>query len=212
MSNKWLVAGLGNPGSKYRINRHNAGFLFLDYLSLKLKAGNFNYQKALSGQKVTARFGSVSAVLLKPDTFMNLSGNSVQGASSFFKILSENIIICYDDVDIPFGTFRIKYKGSAGSHNGLASVIEHLGPSVIRIRIGVGRDGPRSGSLAGYVLGDFTGDELDTLAELFDDMFKAVRMIVSGHLSKAMNRYNRKKKSASVDSSVGSGKSVTIDG
>jgi PTH1 family peptidyl-tRNA hydrolase len=193
MSNRWLVAGLGNPGSKYEVNRHNAGFLFLDYVAAKIKAGTFNFQKALQGGKATGNIGTVPVVLLKPDTFMNLSGHSVQGAISFFKILSENAIICYDDVDIPFGTFRIRNKGSAGGHNGLSSVIEHVGPSVIRFRIGVGTDRPRSGDLAGYVLGDFHREELDILADLFDDMYKALRMVVSGNVARAMNSYNRKK-------------------
>lgn len=198
MSERWLVAGLGNPGSKYQVNRHNAGFLFLDYMAARLKAGTFNFQKALQGGKTTGKIGSVPVVLLKPDTFMNLSGHSVQGAISFFKILSENTIICYDDVDIAFGTFRIKNKGSAGGHNGLASVIDHIGPSVVRLRIGVGTDRPRSGGLAGYVLGDFSREELDNLADLFDDMYKALRMVVSGNVARAMNSYNRKKCSKST--------------
>ena len=199
MSEKWLVVGLGNPGNRYEVNRHNAGFLFMDYLADRLEAGKFNYQKGVSGNRLITRIGRVSTVLLKPDTFMNLSGHSVQKAISFFKILSENTVICYDDVDIPLGTFRVKYKGSAGGHNGLASIIEHVGPSVIRIRIGVGTDSPRSGGLAGYVLGDFSQDELNLLAGLFDDMFKALRMILSGNVSRAMNSYNRKKRSQSED-------------
>lgn len=193
MSNRWLVTGLGNPGRKYETNRHNAGFLFVDYVAAKINAGTFNFQKALQGGKATGNMGSVPVVLLKPDTFMNLSGHSVQGAISFFKILSENTIICYDDVDIPFGTFRIKNKGSAGGHNGLSSVIDHIGASVIRFRIGVGSDQPRSGDLAGYVLGDFHKEELDILSDLFEDMYKALRMVVSGNVARAMNSYNRKK-------------------
>ena len=194
MDDRWLIAGLGNPGREYQYNRHNVGFLFLDYLIQKLKAGNFTYQKALQGQRASAQMRRFPLMLLKPDTYMNLSGHSVQAACSYFKILSQHTVICYDDVDIPFGTFRIRVKGSSGGHRGIASIIEQMGAQFIRIRFGIRPTEGRTGNLAGFVLSDFRQEELDGLGELFDKAYKALGLIVAGRADKAMNMFNRRPK------------------
>ena len=192
MNDRWLVVGLGNPGREYEYNRHNVGFLFLDYLIQKLNGGNFTYQKALQGKRASVQMRRFPLMLLKPETYMNLSGHSVQAACSYFKILSENTVICYDDVDIPFGTFRIRVKGSSGGHRGIASIIEQMGAQFIRIRFGIRPTEGHTGNLAGFVLSDFRQDELDGLGELFDKAYKAIGLIVAGRADKAMNMFNRR--------------------
>lgn len=191
---RWLVAGLGNPGSEYARNRHNVGFLFLDYLLQRLAAGSFSHQRAIQGERATARLKRTPLLLLKPQTFMNLSGASVQAALAYFKILSEHTVICYDDVDIPFGTFRIRLKGSSGGHRGIASIIEHLGPAFVRLRFGIKPEHGRTSNLANFVLSDFHQDELTALSGLFDEAFEALKLVVNGRGSLAMNKYNRRVK------------------
>ena len=187
-----LVVGLGNPGGKYSRNRQNVGFMFLDYLMDRLEGGSFSFQKALNGSRAKLRLSSEPIILLKPDTYMNRSGFSVSAAASYFKILSENIVICYDDVDIPFGNFRIRLKGSSGGHRGIASIIEQLGSRFVRIRIGIAPDDGKRGNLAGFVLSDFRDHELDVLKEVFDEIYRALEMIVAGRVSRAMNEFNRR--------------------
>ena len=190
----WLVAGLGNPGAEYACNRHNVGFLFLDYVAERLSAGSFTGQRALQGRRVTARLAGRSLLLLKPETYMNLSGASVAAALSYFKILSERAVICYDDVDIPFGSFRIRLKGSSGGHRGLESIIGHVGPDVVRLRFGIKPACGRRGRLADFVLSDFASSELQCLRDdIFPEAFDALKMIVSGRAAMAMNRYNRRR-------------------
>ncbi len=164
---RWLVTGLGNPGREYERNRHNVGFMFLDYVLKELGGGNFASQKALQGQRVSIQMGKTPLLLLKPGTFMNLSGYSVQAASSYFKILSEKTVICYDDVDIPFGTFRIRVKGSAGGHRGISSILEQMGPDFVRLRLGIKPEDGRRGNLAGFVLSDFRQEDMEALNEVF---------------------------------------------
>jgi len=189
---RWLVVGLGNPGSEYARNRHNVGFMFADHLLRVCGGGNFTFQRAVQGYRATTNLGRVPILLLKPDTYMNLSGHAVQGACSYFKILSEHTVICYDDVDIPFGTFRIRDKGSAGGHRGLASIIEQVGPEVVRIRFGIRPAAGRRGNLVGFVLSDFHPDELTALAECFDQSRGALQLIVAGRMDRAMNKFNKR--------------------
>ena len=193
MAEPFLVVGLGNPGREYDGTRHNVGFMFVEHLAEAFGGGGFTYQKALQGYRCRIRMGGADVVLLKPDTFMNLSGFSVQATASYFKILSQRTVICYDDVDIPCGLLRIRVRGSSGGHRGMASIIEQMGDDqFVRFRFGIRPADGRRGNLAGFVLSDFSSDEQALLPDLFGQAREAVGLVVAGRVSEAMNRYNRK--------------------
>ena len=193
MERRWLVVGLGNPGDRYRRNRHNIGFMFADFLADRLGAPGFTRQRTIQGEKSSCRHQGDQIILLKPETYMNLSGHAVSAACAYYKILPRETVICYDDVDIPLGSLRIRVKGSAGGHNGVASIIEQVGASFVRLRLGIGPDGDRSrAGLAGYVLSDFHPDEQQALTDVFDGAFGALKLILAGKTNEAMNRYNRR--------------------
>jgi PTH1 family peptidyl-tRNA hydrolase len=184
----YLVAGLGNIGKKYQFNRHNAGFLALDQIHDTLtnpfkKKKNFHYARStMKGNEV---------VLIKPATYMNLSGTAITSAMAFFKIPKENIIVIYDDVALPIGKIRIREKGSDGGHNGLKNIQGQLGTSnYIRIRIGVGApDFP--GQMIDHVLGDFSESNMKLLTSSIIPVVKeALECIIQGDVKGAMNRYN----------------------
>ncbi|MFA6309693.1 MAG: aminoacyl-tRNA hydrolase [Clostridia bacterium] len=158
MENMFIIAGLGNPGLKYRNTRHNMGFCTVDILAerFNIKVSKLKF-KALYGE---GSIEGAKVILVKPQTFMNLSGESIREIVEWYKIPIENLIVIYDDVDIPIGTIRVRAKGSAGTHNGMKSVIYQVqSDSFPRIRVGVGR--PKEGwDLADFVLGKFNEDEI----------------------------------------------------
>ena len=185
----WLIVGLGNPGPKYEMTRHNAGFLMLDAI-----AEHFNIEvrrvkfKGLYGKGTIA---GQSAVLLKPSTFMNLSGQSVTEAMSFFHIPPERTLIVFDDISLDVGRTRIRLKGSAGGHNGLKNIIYLLGrDDFARVKLGVGEKPHPDYDLADWVLSRFTNDEMKTLKTVSENVTDAVELLLSGAPDKAMNRYN----------------------
>ncbi|MBE6878002.1 MAG: aminoacyl-tRNA hydrolase [Ruminococcaceae bacterium] len=185
----YIVAGLGNPGSKYQNTRHNIGFETLDYIADK---NNVSVTKA----KFSALYGvweteGRKVMLLKPQTFMNLSGEAVMQAARFYKVPAENIIVIFDDVSLDVGKMRIRAKGSAGGHNGIKSIISHMGQDFPRIKMGVGQKPHPDYDLADWVLGKFTDGDKKLLADRFEDAHKAVKLMVSGDSQKAMNLYNR---------------------
>lgn len=178
-----LVAGLGNPGREYDRTRHNVGFLVAD--ALARRAGSVFVREA-RWDADTAKLGAVT--LMKPMTFMNLSGESVGAFSRFFKLEPSQVLVVLDDVALPFGRLRLRKSGSAGGHNGLESVLAHLGTaSVPRLRVGIG--GPR-GSLTGHVLGKFSADEQEMLDRAVESAADAVELAISGGIDAAMNRFN----------------------
>ena len=184
----WLVVGLGNPGPEYEMTRHNAGFLMLDAI-----AEHFNIEvrrvkfKGLYGKGTIA---GQSAVLLKPSTFMNFSGQSVTEAMSFFHIPPERTLIVFDDISLDVGRTRIRLKGSAGGHNGMKNIIYLSGSDLFpRMKIGVGSK-PEGWDLADWVLSRFTNDEMKTLKTVSENVTDAVELLLSGAPDKAMNRYN----------------------
>ena len=184
----YLLIGLGNPGREYRDNRHNLGFMVIDRLIVRLNARGMKVQsKAIV---TTATYEERKLILAKPQTYMNLSGQSAQGLLNFYKIPVENMLIAHDDLDIPFGTIRIRPGGGPGGQRGMASTIERLGTKEFpRLRIGIGRPPGRMDPSA-YVLQDFSRDEMKVLSEIVDRAAEAALTFVVDGLNKAMNKYN----------------------
>lgn len=167
----WLIVGLGNPGRKYELNRHNIGFLVADALADKYGSGNF--LSGYHGNYVKAEIEGEKAIILKPGTFMNLSGKSVQSAATFFKIHPEQIILIHDELDLKFGDIRQKTGGGHAGHNGLRDTSRLLGPNYNRIRFGIGRP-EHKGREADYVLQNFAGNELDALESQIETVEKLI--------------------------------------
>ncbi|MBG7609196.1 MAG: aminoacyl-tRNA hydrolase [Verrucomicrobia bacterium] len=183
-----LVIGLGNPGRQYEGTRHNIGFMLLD----KMAAGDGAVFK--SEPKFQAHFTKLSdgTVLMKPQTFMNLSGRSVRQFLSFFKMDLERVLVVYDDVALPLGHLRFREKGSAGGHNGIKSLIEHLGGDGFpRLKMGIG--GARPGEMTGHVLGKFAPDEREDLENMLATAVEAVQFSRSQGIALASNRFNTPK-------------------
>lgn len=183
-----LIAGLGNPGGQYAETRHNVGFLLLDTWAEELK---LDFRPKFQGLiSETQRFGE-KVFLLKPQTFMNLSGHSIREIAQFYKIPSQDILVVHDDMDLPLGRIRLRQSGSAGGHNGIKSTIAEIGTEEFwRLRIGIGRP-PAGWNPADYVLGSFNKEELSTLEEVLDRGQKVMDLWVQGESNKAMNTYNR---------------------
>ena len=188
----YIIAGLGNPGKQYAQTRHNVGFDTIDILADKYNISvDTKKHKALCGKGMIE---GQKVVLAKPQTFMNLSGESVRELVDFYKIdPEEELIVIYDDISLEPGQLRIRPKGSAGGHNGIKNIIAHLGTQVFkRVKGGVGEK-PKGYDLADYVLGHFTKEEQAIFAERFDEVYDAVQLIVMGDITEAMNRHNKKK-------------------
>jgi peptidyl-tRNA hydrolase, PTH1 family len=184
-----LVAGLGNPGGRYALTRHNAGFMVADALARRL--GCAGTRTKFSGLVHECRHASGKVVIVKPMTFMNLSGKSVVPAMMWHDIELEDAIVVYDDLDLPFGQLRLRQRGNAGGHNGLSSVIQHLGTLEIpRLRFGIGR--PPVGDTVSYVLSRFTKDEEAMLPDVIDLAVDALLCWADDGIDEAMNRFNRR--------------------
>ncbi len=159
----WLVVGLGNPGKEYQHNRHNIGFMAVDHIN---ETHNFSgWQKKFNGLFATGTLAGQKTILLKPQTFMNVSGQSVQAAAAFYKIYSANIIVLHDELDLEPGKIRIKQGGGDGGHNGLRSIDSVIGKAYWRVRLGIGHPGDKH-LVHGHVLSDFTVDDEKWLAPL----------------------------------------------
>ena len=186
----WLIAGLGNPGPEYEKTRHNTGFMSLDLLAarLQVKVSKERF-KALTAQ---ADFDGQRLLLMKPQTFMNLSGEAVRDAADFYKIPPENIIVLFDDINFDVGAMRIRRSGSDGGHNGIKSIIYQLNSDAFpRVKIGVGKKPSPDYDLADYVLGTYSDADKKTLFSEFSRVYDGVELILSGQMDKAMNLYNR---------------------
>lgn len=183
----YLIAGLGNPGEKYASTRHNMGFSAIDYISQK---NNIDVKKikhkAIIGE---GKLCGEKVVLAKPQTFMNLSGDSIRELADWYKIDNDKIIILYDDISLPVGTIRIREKGSAGGHNGIKSIILNLNSDVFgRIKIGVGAN--KEGDLCDYVLGKISKAEAEILFKVMERANDAVIEMIKSGAQSAMNKYN----------------------
>ena len=187
----YIIAGLGNPGREYEMTRHNIGFAMIDYLADKgrVKVNKLKY-KALYGE---TQIGGEKVYLVKPQTYMNLSGESIGDFVSFFKLPPENVIVVSDDVALEAGRLRIRAKGSAGGHNGLKSIIYHLRTDEFpRIRMGVGAPAHTEHDLADYVLGRFTREEIPVMEDAIIRAADAACTIIQDSVDAAMNKFNRK--------------------
>ena len=186
----YIVAGLGNPGAEYEKTRHNAGFMAIDHiaasLSSKIDRAKFH---ALTAEVYIA---DKRVLLMKPMTFMNSSGVAIGEAASFYKIPPERVIVLHDEISFEPGKIRIRRKGSAGGHNGLKSIIEHLGSDAFpRIKIGVGQKPNPEYDLVDWVLGKFSNADVSLISEKFPDIASATQLIISGLIEDAMCKYSK---------------------
>lgn len=187
----YIIAGLGNPGQPYEGTRHNAGFDVIDVLAEAYNISvDYRKNRALIGKGIIE---GQKVLLAKPQTYMNLSGESIRGLVDYYKVDEESeLIVIYDDVSLDPGQIRIRKKGSAGGHNGIKSIIAHLGTEVFpRVKVGVGQK-PRQYDLADYVLGHFSREEREQMAEGYRHAAEAVKYMVTDRVDEAMNEYNRK--------------------
>lgn len=187
MSDKFLIAGLGNTGKQYRTTRHNVGFMAIDRLATMhgVKSRRIEH-KAFVGKAV---INGKAVILAKPQTMMNRSGDSVGPLAKFYQIPPDRVIILYDELDIDFGMIRMRPKGGAGGHNGMRSIIQRLGNDFPRVRIGIGRPPGRMPASA-YVLQRFNDKELDFLEPILDDVARACEDFVAHGIDYAMNKHN----------------------
>ena len=186
----FIVAGLGNPGKEYEKTRHNAGFLSIDYIAGKLGV-SINRAKfhALVGE---GEIAGKRVLFMKPETYMNNSGVAIAEAAAFYKIPAQNVIVLHDEISFDPGLFRIRRKGSAGGHNGLKSIIAHLGSQDFpRVKIGVGQKPTPEYDLADWVLGKMPAADCEKITEKFGDIHTSVELIVSGKIDEAMNRFSK---------------------
>lgn len=186
---EYLVAGLGNPDRKYEKTRHNCGWMAVDYISDKLgcKLTRVKF-KSFTGECV---IGGKKALLMKPATYMNNSGQAVVEAMNFYKLPPENVIVIFDDVSLDVGKMRIRAKGSDGGQKGMRSIIYLSGSDAFpRIKIGIGSKPNPNWDLADWVLSNFSADELKKLEEMFDNATQAVELIIGGKIDRAMNMFN----------------------
>lgn len=185
----FIVCGLGNPGNKFTQNRHNTGFMCMDYIAKKLNI-NINRLKfkSLCGESIIA---DKHVLFMKPQTFMNNSGEALREAVDFYKIPSENIIIIFDDINLAPGVMRVKRKGSDGGHNGIKSIINHLGTQNIpRIKIGVGIP-PEGWELMDWVLGNIGEESKELIFKCIQASLPCIELIINGNTDIAMNTYNK---------------------
>ena len=185
----WLIVGLGNPGQKYEHTRHNMGFLAVDGLARrkgfrfnKLRFRAWTAEWMVNGEKV---------LVMKPQTYMNLSGEAVGEAARFYKIPSDHVLVIYDDVSLPLGKLRIRDKGSAGGHNGIKNIIAHLGTDVFpRVKVGVGAPSHPDYDMVDWVIGSFSVQEKKIVDEALDRALDAAECIISRGVTEAQNRFN----------------------
>lgn len=187
---EFIIAGLGNPGREYEYSRHNAGFLCIDVLCNKygIKVDRLKY-KSLTG---TALIDGHPCLVMRPQTYMNNSGEAIKEAADFYKIPPEKVIVIYDDISINTGVLRIRRKGSAGGHNGIKSIIAHLGSENFpRLKLGVGERKDPDSDLKDHVLGKFSKEDLVTMKQTMEKAVEAIPYILNGDIDGAMNHFSR---------------------
>jgi len=188
MADPYLIVGLGNPGREYRENRHNLGFMLVDRLAIKLDARFTRMQS--NALVASVIFQENKIILAKPQTFMNLSGRSVQGLIHFYKIPLSNLLVAHDELDLPTGTIRIRPDGGSAGQKGMSSILERMGTDEFpRLRMGIGRP-PGQMAAPDYVLQDFSRAELELVSGTLDRAVEAVLTFVTQGLDMAMNKFN----------------------
>lgn len=186
---EFIIAGLGNPGKEHELTHHNAGFLCLDVLCNKLgvRCDKVKWQALVT----TANVNGHPCLLMRPQTYMNSSGNAIKQAADFYKIPPEKVIVLFDDIAIPFGTLRIRRNGSAGGHNGIKSIIYQLNSDQFpRIKLGIGERANADDDLKDYVLSKFSKAQCEELKKSFERAVCALELMVDGDTDGAMNKYN----------------------
>ena len=185
----WIIVGLGNPGSKYQNTRHNIGFITADYIADE-KRVKLNKIKFKASYNILT-IGGEKCLLMKPNTYMNLSGEAVKEAATFYKVPADHIIVIFDDCSLPCGKLRIRQNGSAGGHNGIKSIIFHLGTDAFpRIKIGVGEKPHPDYDMADWVLSSFSEQDKKLLKPAVENAAKALEVFISDGPDRAMNKFN----------------------
>ena len=185
-----VIAGLGNPGAEYANTPHSIGFEVVDAVARGIGA-SWKGSSSFKGELATGLLGGVKVLLVKPQTYMNLSGECVSPVLKYHNATVQDLLVVSDDIDLPVGRLRIRKGGSAGGHNGLKSVIERTGSSdFVRLRVGVGRDPQSRSNVIGYVLGKFSPEDRQAMDEVVATAAEAVGAIENENLETAMNRYN----------------------
>ncbi len=186
----WLVVGLGNPGSKYALNRHNIGFMVVDAFLREL--GNPPISTEQKAQIAKTKIDSESVLFCKPQTFMNLSGESVQGLMNFYKISRDHLIVIHDEIDQPFAQIKIQKNRGHGGHNGVRSITDLTGsPDYYRIRLGVGRPTIPQMNVADWVLQNFSDEEMDKMPEFLGRSMESIEALIFDGLNKAATQFNK---------------------
>lgn len=188
-----IIAGLGNPGSEYAATKHNVGFMLIDALADKLSVSASEWQGKNDALIAKVRIGTESVLLVKPLTYMNESGRAIAPLMNFYKLDAIDLIVVHDDMDIPTGTIRLRKKGSAGGHNGIKSILAHVGyENFSRVRIGIGRPLPKW-TVVNHVLAPFTAEDAPKIKAAIEYLLPAVECIVTDGIDVAMNKFNPKK-------------------
>jgi len=183
----FLITGLGNPGSKYELTRHNIGFLVIDEITKNLSLKTSINKSTFISELVK----SSDTLFAKPQTFMNNSGQSIEAISSYYNIVNEDIIVIHDDIDLPFGSVKFKIGGGHGGHNGLRSTDAHIGKDYIRIRIGVGKPEHKN-DVANYVLSNFSKEEFSALSDIISHVIKAINALKTLNITEVKSKYTLK--------------------
>ena len=186
---EFIVVGLGNPDKKYTLTRHNSGFLCLDMLSQKLnfRIDRLKFKSLICDTKINGH----RCIVMKPQTYMNNSGEAIRECANFYKIKPENIIVIYDDISLDVGKLRIRRKGTDGGHNGIKSIIYHLNSDQFpRIKLGCGKKPHPDYDLIDWVISEFKKDELKALEPALENACKAIELLLDNQIDKAMNLYN----------------------
>ena len=188
-----VIVGLGNPGLKYGLTKHNEGFMLVNALAEKLGISETEWKDKFEALVAETRIGTEKVLLVKPMTYMNDSGRAVGPLLSWYKLEPEDLVVVHDDMDIPAGTIRIRKKGSAGGHNGIKSLLAHVGDEhFTRVRIGIGRPLP-GWSVIDHVLAPFPSEDVPKIREAIEYLLPAVETIVTEGTDLAMNKYNPRK-------------------
>lgn len=188
-----ILVGLGNPGSEYAATRHNIGFRVLDAFAARHGASAWTKERKLKGEFATLASASLGKlILVKPQTYMNESGVCVQKACSYYKIPPEQVVIAYDEINLPLGEVKLSVSGGPGGHNGVADILSRLAPRFARLRCGIGQKPIKEMSLADYVLGTFTPDEETLVVASMDRYLESLERLLRDGPEKAMNHINRK--------------------
>ena len=190
MENLYLIVGLGNPGRDYERTRHNAGFMVVEQLAGRWKAG-WTREKKFEARVARAERDGRKLILCQPETYMNSSGESVGALAGFHRISASQVLVVVDDADLPFGEIRMRPGGSSGGHHGLESIEQHLGTrDYARQRIGIGRDDPAARQISGYVLSPFRPAERELLEKVLQKACEQVECWLADGTAQAMNRFN----------------------